>query len=41
MPKIGILRRLLLFVRHVYQDIETATILVAVNDRQPLLFVKF
>lgn len=40
MPQIGILRRLLLFICHVYQYIETATVFVAVNNRQPLLFMK-
>jgi hypothetical protein len=40
MQQIGILRRLLLFICHVYENIETTTIIVAVNNRLPLLFVK-
>jgi len=39
--QVGILGRLLLFICHVDQDIKTATVVIAVNNRQPLLFVKF
>jgi hypothetical protein len=41
MAKIGVLRGLLLFVRHVDQDVETATLLITIDNRQPLLLVEF
>jgi hypothetical protein len=40
MAQIGILRRLLFLVRHMDQDIETVTVMITVDNRQPLLFVE-
>jgi hypothetical protein len=40
MAKIVILDLLLFLIRHVDQDIEPTTVVVAINDRQPLLFVE-
>jgi hypothetical protein len=39
--QVGILGRLLPFICHVNQDIKTATVVVAINNSQPLLFVEF
>ena len=40
MPQISILRRLLFFIGDVDQDIEAAAVLIAINNFQPLLFMK-
>ena len=37
--QVVILRRLLFFVSHVDEDVETVTVTVAVDNRQPLLFM--
>jgi hypothetical protein len=40
MAKIVILDLLLFLIRHVDQNIEPITVVVTINDRQPLLFVE-
>ena len=40
MAKIVVLDLLLFLIRHVDQDVEPITVVVTINDRQPLLFVE-
>lgn len=40
MAEIGVLGQLFFLICHMDQNVKSATVVVALNDRQPLLFVK-
>jgi hypothetical protein len=40
MTQVSVLRCLLSLVRHVNQDVKPVTVIVTVDNRQPLLFVE-